>query len=299
LLADGDLLFETTERPWSPSVLVTAMRLTLAVLKALPCASELPAALGDVASGDPIAGVRTHCLSQLITEAADHPATAALLEAALADPSDAVRVVAAAALGERGVPVLREILVRTDSEEEPAARAVGLLGRSLSVEQVFAILDSALGHGRRLVAAAAVEQLARAGGAPECQRLQALLCGDDVGLAAVAADALAEAPSTVAEPVLLSALDTALLRVRPAIARALGRVGGVATLRELHTMLERSDPGPDLAAASRQAIAAIQARLPGAAAGQVSLAESTSGALSLAEQDAGGRLSLPHKPASE
>ena len=76
-----------------------------------------------------------------------------------------------------------------------------------------------------------------------------------------------------------------------AAARALGRVGttaAVVTLKEAEAQAREAD----FSRAVRQAIAEIQARLPGASPGQLSIASGESGTLSLVE-DERGRLSLP------
>jgi len=75
-----------------------------------------------------------------------------------------------------------------------------------------------------------------------------------------------------------------------AAARALGRVGSAAAVAPLKEAEARRRE-PDLTRAARQAIAEIQARLPGASPGQLSLASGETGSLSLAE-DERGRLSL-------
>ena len=51
--------------------------------------------------------------------------------------------------------------------------------------------------------------------------------------------------------------------------------------------------GPEVVQAAWQAIAEIQARLPGASPGQLSLATAETGQLSLAPADQAGELSLP------
>ena len=74
-----------------------------------------------------------------------------------------------------------------------------------------------------------------------------------------------------------------------AAARGLGRAGTAAAIPVL---LEVEANGhPEARRAARQAIAAIQNRLPGAGAGQLSLASAGSGALSVVD-DTLGRVSL-------
>ena len=112
-------------------------------------------------------------------------------------------------------------------------------------------------------------------------------------LAVSAARALAETGLAAAEAPLLAALARDPPALRVAAAEALGRVGsaaGVLPLKEI----EARDPDDATRRAARQAVAAIQARLPGASPGQLSLAASEAGGLSLAE-DQTGRLSLDGK----
>ncbi|HEX3526943.1 MAG TPA: hypothetical protein VH988_07735 [Thermoanaerobaculia bacterium] len=66
----------------------------------------------------------------------------------------------------------------------------------------------------------------------------------------------------------------------------------------LKELAERSSRDPELFKATRQAIAEIQSRLPGATPGQLSLAGAEAGQLSLAQAEV-GRLSLATEPAGE
>jgi len=76
----------------------------------------------------------------------------------------------------------------------------------------------------------------------------------------------------------------------------------VAAVLPLEEAAESFSHGPELVRATRQAIAEIQSRLPGASPGQLSLAgvetgqlslATESGELSLATADPAGELSLP------
>ena len=87
-----------------------------------------------------------------------------------------------------------------------------------------------------------------------------------------------------------------------AAANALSRVGSAAAVLPLKEAAGRSSRDPEILRATRQAIARIQLRLPGASPGQLALAEIEAGRLSLAEAEAGqlslatapfGQLSLP------
>jgi hypothetical protein len=92
------------------------------------------------------------------------------------------------------------------------------------------------------------------------------------------------------EEVLLQALGSGDPAVAEAAARALGKAGTAAAVAPLRAKASSLLPNP-LRAAARQAIAEIQARLTGAAPGQLSLAAGEAGALSLAAGEA-GELSL-------
>ena len=175
-LRGGSFVHETIERIWDADQLIALVHEVLAAQAAMPRVTDVLTTLADAARTDPAPGVRARCLTTLFVEQADQSRIAIALDLALSDESDTVRVVAATALGERGVPVLREIAKREDA------------------------------------------------------RLNALIHGD--------------------------AID------------------------------------PELASAARQAIAAIQSRLPGASPGQVSLAEGEAGHVSLASDDRAGQVSL-------
>ena len=298
-LQEGEFVYETLDRITSPSRLATLVRHTLAVIATLPRASDVTGALIADLRDDPEPGVRSHCLAALLADAPDDPRTPSALDTALADPSDAVRVAAARAVGERGLPVLREIIAREDSEEQIAARAIAVLGRRLTSDQTLAILDAALRAGRGTVALSAIEVLGRIGDESACRRLRALLNDADAALAVAAVDALGLVHSTAVEEELQRALSSPSLAVRDAAIGALGRVGRLASIEPLRALIEATKTVPNSIFAARQAIAAIQARLTGASPGQVSLAESASGDLSLVEGDASGRLSLPREPPPE
>jgi hypothetical protein len=122
--------------------IVALVRDVLATAACLPRVNDMCAALAEAARSDPLPSVRERCLATLVAVDPWHPQTVAAIETGLADPSDAVRVVAAAGAGERGVPILREIAMREDGEERLVARAVAALGRHLTVDETLAFLDS-------------------------------------------------------------------------------------------------------------------------------------------------------------
>jgi hypothetical protein len=117
-------------------------------------------------------------------------------------------------------------------------------------------------------------------------------------LATAAALALGTAGNAAAEPALIPALQREQEDLLIAAANALARVGSVAAVLPLKEAAERFPRNPELQRATRQAIAEIQSRLPGASPGQLSLAGTEAGQLSLA-QDEAGQLSLAASPAEE
>jgi HEAT repeat protein len=295
-LEGGRLTCEWAERPWSADALVSLVRETLAAAAQFPQVSDVPASLAQVARADPAPGVRAACLTTLLSEYAEHPLIP--LEAALDDDSDAVRVVAATALGDRGTPVLLEIAARPSGAEAPTAKAIAVLRRRLPTAEAIAILDAALHGERKGVALAAIASLGRTGDEHALARLQAVLRDGEEDFAAAAARAVGEMRSPAAEAVLISALESPWPEVRRAAIRALAESGGPETVSRLCLLLE-SAADRDVADEIRTVIAAIRARLPGASPGQVSLAEGESGRVSYPEADRAGRVSLPAQPQAE
>ena len=293
------LAYEVFEQPRSAVDVVTLVHRVTAAAELFPRVSDVFAALADNASNDPQPGVRERCLATLLADAPEHPRTTGTLTGAFCDGNDAVRVVAAIALGERGLSVLREIAAQQTGEEEPPARAIAVLGRHLTPDETLAILDSALMCKRRVVAAAAVESLARTVDPAAYRRLAAVVQADDQLLAVIAVNALGEAGTSEAEQLLVEALSSCTQGLRRVVVRALGRTGSVATIARLRALMEGDAGAADLTSLVQQAIAEIQSRLTDATPGRLSLAEGDSGDLSLAEDDASGRLSLPHEPPPE
>ena len=101
--------------------------------------------------------------------------------------------------------------------------------------------------------------------------------------------ALAAIPDPLAEPTLTTVLASEDADLRVLAVEALGQVGTIVSVAALRAAVEAHG---DLKRAARQAIAAIQARLPGASPGQVSLAEGESGQVSLASGAEAGQVSL-------
>ena len=106
-----------------------------------------------------------------------------------------------------------------------------------------------------------------------------------------------EASASAPEPALILALQREPMGLQVAAANALARVGSPAAVLPLKEAAESFHFAQDLRKAARQAIAAIQSRLPGASPGQLSMAEVETGQLSLAPE--AGQLSFATDPAGQ
>jgi HEAT repeats len=229
--------------------------------------AEIPQRLAKNAQRDPEAGVRLQNLLLLTRELPEHPVTIEALRIACSDPSPAIQLRAAEALGAEGRDVLLK-LAESMEDDAVSAQAVSILDRELPFERMTAILDCAL-RGHRIRTA--------------CACLEALGLSED---------------AAAVEPVLIPALQHESKEVQTAAANALGRGGSAAAVLPLKEAAERSLLDRDLRRAARQAIAEIQSRLAGASPGQLSLAGTETGQLSLAADQA-GHLSLPSEEAGQ
>ncbi|HEX9189715.1 MAG TPA: HEAT repeat domain-containing protein, partial [Vicinamibacteria bacterium] len=238
----------------------------LDVARRLVAPADVPARLAANLAEETEPGARLASLLALAREFPQHPATREALLAARADASEEVRLRAGIALREEGRETLTELVRGAGTSDACAARAVAALDERLPADLATGTLRRALGGaGRPLTARACLEALGRLG------------LPDHEGL-------------------LLGALAAEDREVSLAAARALGQAGTVAAVVSLQESAER---GGEHRRAARQAIAEIQARLTGAAPGQLTLAGGEAGALSLADGEP-GRLSLamgePERP---
>ncbi len=255
-LSEGTLTLEC-RAGWSRSSrrVRDLLRGGLALARHLTLPPDLPLRIARNLATESEPAMRLNALATLAREYPDNPATQPALVAALQDASVEVRLRAASALGEKGQETLLALVRDETTEDGCAARAIAALGERLSEAEAVDVLRRALDSGR-----------------PET----AIAC----------LDSLAAQPATGAEEMLLTALRAEKDEVRVAAARALGRAGSAAAVPEL---LAAAEAGPgDLRRVTRQAIAEIQSRLPGAGPGQLSLASGTAGALSVVEVAAGG-----------
>lgn len=249
--------------------------------------------LAGNAGRDPNAVVRLRNLLLLVREYPGEPGTVEALRAACQDPSSQVRLRAARELRAEGRDLLLEL---TESEEDAvSAEAILALRRELPFERTRALLDKALRRRRVETAGACLEALGLGGEAAAVDVLARVLAREKGELAAAAALALGTTGSADAEPPLILALQRETASLRVAATNALARVGTAAAVPALKDAAGRLPRDPELQRATRQAIAEIQSRLPGASPGQLSLAGDEAGQLSLAQAEA-GQLSLANEP---
>lgn len=259
-LSDGVLEVEVRERAfWSVGENVSAvLGDVLGVASHLAAPRDVAGRMAENARVEPEPGARLQLLLALAREFPQHPSTRPALLAGREDPIPEVRLRAAMALGEEGRETLRALVTAETTPDSCAARAVTALGADAPADLVETTLRRALASGRGPVAEACLESLGRLGRAG-------------------------------AEGLMVEALRSEGMPVCVAAARALGRVGTASAVVPLRdAMAARGGP---LRSAARQAIAEIQARLEGAAPGQLSLAAAEAGALSFPEGEP-GRLSL-------
>ena len=242
------------------------------------------------ATRDPEAGVRLKNLLLLARELPGDPETREVLRTACSDPSPEVRLRAGRALGAEGLPVL--VKITEDLEDDAvSAEAVSMLERELPSERIQDILRHALGRRCHQTALACMNALGRDGDASAVGVLVKVMENEQEKLAVSAAQILETIGSPEAEGPLILALQRNQPALRVAAANALARVGSPAAVLPLKEAAGRFPNDPDLGQATRQAIAEIQLRLPGATPGQLSLAGADAGQLSLAQAEA-GQLSL-------
>lgn len=267
----NDILWSTTQ------VVELAERLTS------PEGGGICERLARNARKDAEAGVRLWNLTLLQQTFPERPETQAASAAALADRDPWVRLAAARFLPIEGASVLKELLADPSSPDQAAAESAALLGARLGVEEAGPLLLTALkvrsGSARRQV----VSELGRLRYTPAFGALCVLLGRSEPRLAAAAAGALASLADVRAERHLLDALRREASELTTAIARALGAIGTVAAVQPLLELQTQARTSAETRQALREAVAAVQSRLAGAEAGQLTLASMSAEA---------GRLSL-------
>jgi hypothetical protein len=264
-VADGALRVEVPERGAHGASFGDVLRAVLGLAHRLVAPPDVALRLARNLLRDPEPGFRLNALVVLVREYPKNPATRRALLAARHDTSAEVRLQAAMALGEKGRETLLGLVKADATDDACAARAVAALGEGLPTEEVETVLRRAVDRG----------------------------CGET---ALACLEALGVRDASAREDVILAALRSPLDRVRTGAARVLGRTGTVAAIPELHGLCESGSS--DVRSAARQAIAAIQSRLPGASPGQLSLAGGEAGALSISGEEA-GQLSLAERQAAQ
>jgi hypothetical protein len=261
---------------------------------------DLAAELARNAREDPHPGARERNLAELARTFRGAPRTQEALRAALADASPSVRIRAAYELGEEGREFLQRVAEDEAASDEIVAAAIRALGPHFGADRVDRMLKSALRGRRGATAAACIERLGVGDVADAAATLGRILRVDRGPLAIAAAGALGRLAGSSADPAiearLVEALATEERDVAFAVVEALERIATVAAIAPLRAMADRSRSVPGLQQAVRRAIAAIQARVPGAAHGQLSLAPALGGSISLAPEQS-GQLSLADDPA--
>jgi HEAT repeat protein len=281
---------------YSPGEVAGPLRLSLWLARELSSpGGGVCERLARNAKTDPHSGVRLWNLLQLHEQ---FPETKSAREASqedLKDPSPWVRLAAARFLKAEGLQVLEHLARDRVVPESAAAEAVALLAARYPAAQAGPLLLTALkthsGEARRQ----AVEELGRIRYVPARGALIVLLDTADPQTASTAAAALAGIGEATAEGPLLKAMESDARELRLASARALGTVGTAASVEPLLAFLGSRGLDAETRQAIRDAVAAIQSRLSGAGAGQLSLAATPAGSgwLSVPAPGAGeGQLSL-------
>ena len=302
---DPAVLWDYTLSSGAGAHFAEALRASITLAERLASPRDAARRVADNLKSEPVPGVRLHCLTTLVHELPDHPATREALLAAREDPDAEVRLRAGMALGAEGRDLLLSLALGEGAEDATTERAVAALGQQLTLDEATAILRNALRARRESTARAAMGVLAHRGGEDAIHMIARVLAVERGPLANAAASTLGLTGNPLAEEPLLAALRSPDTSLRVAATRALGQVGTVAAVAPLRELEARDSA---LRIAARQAIATIQARLAGAGPGQLSLAGGESGQLSIAEGEVGrlsftpadepGRLSLAEGDAS-
>jgi HEAT repeat protein len=247
------------------------------------------------ATSDPQPGVR---LSNLLELHESFAHTAEASEASRTDLKDRgpwVRLAAARFLKDESLDVLENLAAHDHAvPAAAAAEAVALVAARSSAPRaapfLMAILKTRSGEVRRQ----AVEELGRIQYRPAQRRLTMLLEHADARTAAAVAAALGALGDLRAEHALLQAVQNDAREVRLAAVHALGKLGHVSAVEPLLAFLDTRRPDAETRQGIRDAIGAIQSRLVGAEAGQISIAANAhgSGWLSVAPSAREGDVSL-------
>ncbi len=230
-------------------------------------------------------------LQNLLTLVREYPAderTQPALRAALGDAVPEIRLRAAQALGDEGLPVLSQLAADGEIADECSAAAIAALGSRFEMGQLEPVLAASLQGGRLETVLACVAVLGDHSDRRAGAQLFDLLRRDSYRIPAAAARALGRGRPPGSEEALIEALNADSEELRLAAVETLGEMGSAAAV-----ILLRAVAGSrEQQRAVRQAIAKIQSRAAGASPGQLSLADAAAGQVSLAPAESGG-LSFP------
>jgi len=255
-------------------------RLTAALEALTTIASHLvpvgtaAARLRERATKDPRAEVRRAALEALATSMPDSAEARAAALAAVVDPEPSVVLAAARMLRADGLESLvalarNELVpveVRIDAFESARTRMPKPESTQFAATVLKALRPGVRAHALRALAAeGALDQL-------PAIRARVLPSGGDAEEDTAAAEALGMLAHEENEPALLLLLRRDAPAVRLAAIRSLGVSGSASAVEALHAAGRDSR---ELANACEQAIAAIHARLSGAAPGQLAMANAT------------------------
>lgn len=270
-----------------PRTLVRTGHELLGLARRLATPHNVPGKLAANAGRDPEPAVRRRNLEVLFESFADRPETATAAHRALEDVDPDVRLLAGRFLGFEGHPTLLALAAGSGVPEPTAVAALDALGGAPSIEQLAAVLDRTAAAGRFLVARVAAAALGRCHARRVGTAIVAHLTSPDAALAAAVATAMGASGDPSCATPLAVALGSPAGDVRVAAAEALAAVGSVDSVVPLRQAVGEHPLDLGLRRAALGAIAAIQARLTGAAPGQLDLADDAAGALALAGPQAG------------
>ncbi len=292
----GAVSFEFESNARRVDALARAMRLAMALARCLAVdAAEAPSLLAEAAQRDSRREVRLHCLEALVRRHREVPATLQTLRGALGHPDAETRLAAARAIGAEGTPVLRALAAGPGIDPEVRVSAIEFLATERADEEVSRIVAEILrgelpgAAWQRLVETVARRRIQAA--APAL--VEALASGSDEKVRA-AAGALGLLRDASAVPQLLRLLRGSSDEVRLASLTALRRTADVSAVAPLLRFADAPTTPRRLATAAREAVAAIQSRIEGAEAGQLSVAHAPDPAGALSEI-VEGSLSLPRR----
>jgi HEAT repeat protein len=182
----------------------------------------------------------------------------------------------------RGLEELQRLTMTLDASDQLRGRAVEAAVEGWGYEQARNVVTTALESRNSSAVRAALGAAAKA---RDATLLPAIVALEADATAAAAAAALGEIGDAQAEPALISMLAHVDAEVREAAARALGKLGTVRAVQFLLPFTE-GVLHPHVAAAARDAIRSIQARLGDVAAGRLAIAPDAAeaGALSVASE---------------